>query len=146
MQTDALASRLAESEDQHHQLAPLALQLLSGLHASGIAGECAAEVRLEPGDGSAFVMRCVRRGREVVLTPAVVTIPGGWHEFDYDRRDETKPPDDKPVWIHDAYYHGVAIGFYDRGGWWVHLSGSDDLHVTHWAPLEPPPAPAMDDS
>lgn len=65
----------------------------------------------------------------------------GWRPFDYSRRDETRPPDNELVWIHDEHYRGVTIGYYD--GWWRDLTGHDDISVTHWMPMDKPPAPAV---
>lgn len=56
--------------------------------------------------------------------------------------DVTKnsPPDSRLVWIHDAYYHGVTIGYLD-GNCWCNYDGSDDVSVTHFAYLDPPDEP-----
>jgi hypothetical protein len=47
------------------------------------------------------------------------------------------------VWINEEYYHGVTFGYYDGGGWWCTYWGSDDCHVSHWAPIEKPDAPEV---
>lgn len=55
-------------------------------------------------------------------------------------KDERKlPPDDEPVWIFDAYYHGVTIGRWV--GWWEDATGSDDIGVLAWRPMERPEPP-----
>lgn len=64
-----------------------------------------------------------------------------WRPFSYSRKEETRPPrGDELVWIFDEFYHGVTVGYFD-GFTFRHWSGSDDVSVTHWAPLEKPEAP-----
>ena len=46
------------------------------------------------------------------------------------------------VVIHDQFYCGVTVGCYDNAGWTRFPSGSDDVGVTHWRPLELPDPPA----
>lgn len=67
-----------------------------------------------------------------------------WKAFDHENRDATTPPVElycEPVWIKDELYHGVTIGYFD-GLMWCTFAGSDDVHVTHWAPIEYPTDPA----
>jgi hypothetical protein len=71
----------------------------------------------------------------------VASQPTEWHEFDYDRKEETKPPNDDPVWIVETLYEdGVTLGYFD-GVTFCTWTGSDDCHVTHWAPITRPQAP-----
>lgn len=71
-----------------------------------------------------------------------------WIPYDPDDKEVNPLPDNGVhVWIHDAYYEGVTIGMRDgnsRNGWWLNASGSDDVGVTHWMPLEVPPAPSLE--
>jgi hypothetical protein len=75
-----------------------------------------------------------------------------WHEFDYSRKDETKPPHENPVWIHEEHYFpGQAVlGYFDGDTFRLLAGNSDDCGVTHWAHInfpEPPfaSAPASTD-
>lgn len=68
-----------------------------------------------------------------------------WHEFDYARKPETMPPHGDLVWIvEELYEEGVTLGFFD-GFTFNTWTGSDDCHVTHWAEIAFPPAPAGDE-
>ncbi len=61
----------------------------------------------------------------------------------YDSDDKAANPLPEPwvtVWIHDEFYHGVIPGVW-ADGWWQLLTGSDDLGVTHWKPMQVPEAP-----
>lgn len=64
-----------------------------------------------------------------------------WKPFDYDNKAATAPESDKLVWIHEEWYHGVTLGFFD-GFTFNTYWGSDDCHITHWATLIYPAAPA----
>lgn len=62
-----------------------------------------------------------------------------WHEYDRTRKDETTPEADEAVWIVEADY-AATIGYFD--GFTFRLwTGTDDCHVSHWAPITYPTAP-----
>ena len=64
-----------------------------------------------------------------------------WQAFDYDDKTTAPPGSVGPlVWIHEEYYEGVTVGYFD-GFTFRTWNGSDDCHVTHWAPIEYPEAP-----
>lgn len=47
------------------------------------------------------------------------------------------------VWVHDEFYDGVTLGYWDNG-WWVTLDHKDDCGITHWHPLVKPEAPGSE--
>jgi len=66
-----------------------------------------------------------------------------WHPFDYDHKAETKPPKGEDAglfWIMEQQEQGVTLGYWD-GITWCHWTGSDDVDVSHWAPIEIPEPP-----
>jgi predicted SnoaL-like aldol condensation-catalyzing enzyme len=65
-----------------------------------------------------------------------------WHQYVYEERDATAPPEGELVWVLERYYlEGVGIGYYD--GYTMRMwSGSDDCGVTHWARIQYPKGPA----
>lgn len=67
-----------------------------------------------------------------------------WRRFDYDDKRTTAPVADELVWIVEEFYEqGVTIGYFDGFTFRV-WSGSDDCHVSSWAPIrypEPPTTP-----
>lgn len=64
-----------------------------------------------------------------------------WRPYGRERKTETTPDAHYDlVWINEAFYHGVTMGYFD-GFTWCTFAGSDDCHVTHWAPIEYPEPP-----
>jgi hypothetical protein len=64
------------------------------------------------------------------------------------KSDNQLPDRDKLVWVFDTFYDGVTIGFYTHNGnpddgWWVNYTGSDDVGIDYWMPLEYPEAPVV---
>lgn len=69
--------------------------------------------------------------------------PEPWRRFDYDRKAETKPPNDGMVWIIEEFYGDgtPGLGYFD--GFTFRLAGgSDDCSVLWWMPIVVPAAPA----
>lgn len=64
-----------------------------------------------------------------------------WRPYDRERKAETTPEAEVPVWIHEEG-EGVNIGFFD-GITFCHGTGVDDTRVTHWAPMTYPEAPRV---
>ena len=63
-----------------------------------------------------------------------------WIPYNHEDKDANPLPKGYAiVWIYDEYYSGVTLGYWD--GYWRHHSGSDDIGVTHWMPLEYPEPP-----
>lgn len=67
-----------------------------------------------------------------------------WRPFDYDNKAKTAPKDGELVWVvEENYVGGISFGFFDGFTfctWW----GSDDCHVTHWAPIVTPEPPVTE--
>lgn len=65
-----------------------------------------------------------------------------WNKFNYDDKETTAPPKYEFVWIIETFYSSKAtIGYFD-GFTMRTVEGSDDCHVTHWAPIEYPAGPS----
>lgn len=65
-----------------------------------------------------------------------------WTQYNREDKENTAPKDlDKLVWVYETYCEeGVGLGYFD--GFTFRLAnGSDDCHVTHWAPIEMPEPP-----
>lgn len=68
-----------------------------------------------------------------------------WHRFNYDDKEVTAPVADHMVWIMEMFREPhVTLGYFD--GFTFRLwTGTDDCEVTHWAHIELPEAPTIDD-
>lgn len=103
-----------------------------------------AEQGAEVQDGEFQLALCewaASDGLEAVL--AALPAEVAWVEVT--RGEDTRINSQVPVvgnliWIHDAFYHGVTVGRFVFGGFET-ADGSDDVGVTHWAPLTAPSAP-----
>lgn len=78
---------------------------------------------------------------------AKVVKPAGveWHRFDYHDKANTAPKEHyEPVWIVEECYAdgGVEIGYFD-GFTFCRNGGSDDCHVSWWAPIAYPKPPKV---
>lgn len=68
-----------------------------------------------------------------------------WNSFDYEDKKNTAPPNDGLVWIREDYYaDGVEVGFFD-GYTFRTWYGTDDCHVSLWAPMLKPDDPGRPD-
>jgi hypothetical protein len=69
---------------------------------------------------------------------------GEWRRYDRDAKADTTPPGYELVWILDwGYNEGVNVGYFD-GFTFREWGGSDDVNVSHWAPLGGWPEPVPD--
>jgi hypothetical protein len=66
-----------------------------------------------------------------------------WHEFSYDDKVNTAPAATVSglVWIRERWDDVVTLGYFD-GFTFRDWKGSDDISVSHWAPVEYPAAPS----
>lgn len=64
-----------------------------------------------------------------------------WTKVGIDRDTETQPDSHELVWIY-TMDDEVELGYWDWG-WWCLWNGSDDVHVTAWAPLDYPSPPGF---
>lgn len=64
-----------------------------------------------------------------------------WRDYVYGVHDpKLEDLIDVPLWVFEAQYEGVTIGYW-MNGWWETLGHGDDVDVTHWAPMEYPNPP-----
>lgn len=61
-----------------------------------------------------------------------------WTPFDHEHWSANPLPEpDEMVWVFDAYYEGITLGWWNGTGW-RGVDQGDDIGVMAWMPLQRP--------